>query len=267
METFNTIFVYPIVNALLAIYQSLDAFGLPYALGFSIIVLTILIRFLLYPLTAQQLRASKKMQDLAPHLSKVKDLHKGDNKRIQQETMKIYKEHGVNPAAGCLPTLLQLPIIFGLYNALDQAVKKNEQDLLSFINDVAYHPSLRLSEGWDTSFFGIPLASSPSQLMSSMILVALAVPVLTGIFQYLQSKMLFPSLSPADKAKRKDDFATAFQQQSTYIFPIMIAFFSFTFPVGLSLYWNTFTIFGIIQQYKISGPGGLVEVWQKIKRK
>lgn len=110
MELFQTIFVHPISNLLVAIYQLLIAIGIPYALGFAIILLTIVIRLVLYPFMASQLKASKKMQDLAPHLAKLKEKHKGDAQRLQAETMLLYKEHGVNPLAGCLPILIQLPL-------------------------------------------------------------------------------------------------------------------------------------------------------------
>jgi len=122
MELFNIILVNPLLNVLVAIYQGLTLLHVPGALGFSIILLTILIRLLLYPITGSQLKASKKMQDLHPHLSKLKAKHKGDAKTLQQETMKLYKEHGVNPAAGCLPLLVQLPIFWGLYTVLQQVV-------------------------------------------------------------------------------------------------------------------------------------------------
>ncbi len=112
---FDIVLVHPILNMLVAIYQLLVLVQVPYALGFAIIVLTALIRLLLFPLMSTQFRVSKKMQELSPHLSKLKDKHKGDAKRIQEETMKLYKEHGVNPAAGCLPLLLQMPLLFGLY--------------------------------------------------------------------------------------------------------------------------------------------------------
>ena len=75
-----------------------------------------------------------------------------------------------------------------------------------------------------------------------------------------------PREAGSNSGRKNDDFASVFQTQSTYIFPAMIAFFSFSFPVGLSLYWNTFTVFGIIQQYKIMGLGGLGDLWQKIKK-
>jgi YidC/Oxa1 family membrane protein insertase len=266
MGIFNALIVNPIINILVGIHQGLESLGIPYALGFSIIGLTIVIRLILYPLISAQLKASKKMQDVAPHLSKLKEKYKGDRKRIQEETMKLYKEHGVNPAAGCLPTLIQLPVIWGLYSVLNNVVHKGSGELVKYINGIVIEP-LKIDKAWDASFFGVPLGQSPSQLMDSMPIVALAIPLLTGVFQFFQSKMIFATPPSSGKEKKKEqDFATAFQSQATYIFPIMIAFFSFTLPVGLSLYWNTFTIFGIIQQYKIMGLGGLEPLWQKIKR-
>lgn len=252
---------HPMLNVLVLIYKIIFSLHIPFALGFSIIALTIVIRFILYPLTSSQLKASRKMQELTPHLNKLKDLHKGDSKRIQQETMKLYKERGVNPLAGCLPTLVQLPIIWALYNVLQDIVKYSTTQ----INAVLYSDTLKLAKPWDTTFLGLPLSKSPSNLLSTVGVIVLLVPILTGLFQFIQSKMLFPAVKPGAVAepKKKDDFASAFQSQSTYIFPIMIGFFSFTFPLGLSLYWNTFTIFGIIQQYKILGPGSLVGLIDK----
>ncbi len=260
---------YPMINVLVAIYQGLSFLHVPFALGFSIIVLTILIRFILYPLTSSQLKASKKMQDLNPHLSRLKEKHKGDSKTLQQETMKLYKEHGVNPAAGCLPVLIQLPVIWALYTVLQDIVRFNTEQ----INKILYSDSIRLTHAWDPTFFGVPLAQNPQHLLSTMGPIIFLVPVLTGLFQFIQSKMMFtkpkqePGLVKVGEKKKNDDFATVFQSQSMYIFPVMIGFFSWTFPVGLSLYWNTFTIFGIIQQYRVSGLGGLEEWTSKIWKK
>jgi YidC/Oxa1 family membrane protein insertase len=269
MEIFNTLVVYPLINVLIAIYHVLTYIHVPYALGFSIIGLTILIRVILYPLTNSQLRASKKMQALSPQISSIKNKYKGDNKKIQEETMKLYKDNGVNPAAGCLPTLVQLPILWGLYNVLNGVVHKTPQQAMDYVNSIVIEP-LQLTHPWNPTFFGVPLGLSPHQLLHTLPIIAIAVPLITGIFQFLQSKMMFPtppSVPSTGKDKKgSDDFATVFQKQSAYLFPIMIGFFSFNFPFGLSLYWNTFSIFGIIQQYKISGLGGLEDLWQKAKK-
>lgn len=261
----------PIITILLAIYHVLFLLHVPYPLGFSIVLLTICIRFVLYPFTKSQLKASKKMQEIAPHIKKLKDKHKGDAKLLQAETMKLYKLHGINPAAGCLPLLIQLPIIWGLYSVLQMIVKIDPHTVVKEVNaKVLYFDWLKLAKPWDTSFFGLPLGQSPSQLLHSAGFLILLVPILTGVFQFIQSKMMMPP-KPIEKliekeAKKHDDFATAFQSQSMFIFPFMIAFFSYTFSIGLSLYWNTFSIFGIIQQYQVSGWGGLVDL-KDLKKK
>lgn len=262
---FNTVFVDPIINLLSAIYHFLVFLHIPSPLGFSIITLTILIRFVLYPLTASQLRTSKKMQELAPKLNKLKEVHKADAKKLQAETMKLYKEHGVNPAAGCVPLLLQLPIIWGLYGVLRNVVNPNAKEVLSYVNHAAYTSALHISSAWDTHFFGLPLGGTPASLVKTMPLIIL-VPVITAVLQFIQSKMMVPAQEAeekvkevAEKKKDTEDFTKAFQTQSLYIFPLMIGFFSWSFPVGLSFYWNTFTLFGILQQYKIAGWGGLAD--------
>lgn len=275
-QVFDTILVHPIINVLLAIYQLLLSVGVPFALGFSIILLTILIRVILYPFTAQQLKASKKMQDVAPHLSKLKEKHKGDAQRLQKETMALYKEHGVNPAAGCLPVLIQLPVIWAIYSVFTQIVHYKPEETLSKVNAIAYADWLKLDKVWDTTFFGLPLGQNPSQLINTIGFGILLIPILTGVLQFVQTKMMLPvakkeDATPGDKQaksgdkKKEPDFATAFQTQSLYIFPIMIGFFSYQFPIGLSLYWNTFSLFGIIQQYQLQGLGGLGEWINKKK--
>lgn len=222
------------------------------------------------------MRTSKKMQAITPHLSAVKEKHKGDAQRIQQETMKLYKEHGVNPAAGCLPMVIQLPIIWGLYGVLQNIVKYTN---IKQINDALYFDFLKLHTLWDIHFFGLPLTKSPSKLLATVGVLILLVPVITAILQYLQSKALMPSIAPKQPAKEKgkaaltkkdskdsaQDFAAAFQTQSLYLFPIMIGFFSWSLPLGLSLYWNTFSIFGIIQQQRLQKANDKEMALKKVK--
>jgi YidC/Oxa1 family membrane protein insertase len=245
---FHNLLYVPIINLLVLLYHAINFVHVPYA--------------------------SKKMQELNPHLKNLKEKHKNDAKMLQSETMKLYKEHGVNPAAGCLPVIIQLPLIWALYAAL-QLIVKPGMVTLKTINAMLYSDSFKLLKPWDANFFGLPLAQTPSHLITSIGPVILLVPVLTGLFQFIQSKMMFSTLpkaedkkiakvKPGSEKKKDEDFATAFQSQSMYIFPLMIGFFSWGFPIGLSLYWNTFTIFGIIQQYRISGLGGLKEYTDKI---
>src|SRR3989338_9283029 len=265
---FDTFLVEPIINVLIAIYKVLVFLHIPSPLGFSVILLTVLIRFILYPFTASQLKASSKMQKVTPHLHTLKELHKYDSKLLQEETMKLYKEHGINPADGCLPVVIQLPIIWALYSVLGKIVALKPDMVLSEINKVLYFDWLQLTSTWDARFLGIPLSQSPSQLIQTMYLIIL-IPVATGVFQFIQSKMMYvktPVRSKNNPSSSGDDFSSAFQTQSMYIFPVMIGFFSYSLPIGLSLYWNTFTVFGILQQHKISGLGGLAEWVEKLNK-
>lgn len=260
MELFNIILVYPLINALVAIYQVLYYFHIPGALGLSIILLTVLVKYIMYPLTVAQIKTSAEMMKMQPLMSKLKEKYKKDPKRLQQEQMELFKKHGVNPAAGCLPSLIQIVIlVFGFYPMILKIVDLKAKDTISTINDIVYFDFIKLNHVWDRNFFGLDLGAKPSDLMSSMVLVAILIPVVTALLQFVQTKMMMPEDSVEEKSKPKSDapdFSKVFQKQMLYMSPLLIGFVSFNFAIGLSLYWNTFTIFGIIQQYKIQGWGG-----------
>jgi len=264
-EIFNLLLLQPITNTGLGLYVLLNNFGVPYALGFSIILLTIIIRLLLYPVMSKQMKSAKLMQQIAPHLSTIKEKHKDDRKKQQEEMMKLYKEHGVNPAAGCLPLLIQLPVIWSLYHVLSKIVSQDSVAVMKDLNASAYFEWMKVSEPLHTSFFGLNLAHSPSKDFSVAPYLVL-IPVLTGVLQFVLSKMMMSTTPPVKSKDGKEDFQATFQKQSLFIFPIMIGFFSFSLPVGLSLYWNTFTLFGILHQYRIAGWGGMLPVIEKIKK-
>lgn len=262
-DIFNILFVFPITNVLVLFYKLFLSFGIPYALGFSIIALTIFIRLLLAPFVSAQIKSAAKMQKIAPHMSALREKHKNDNKKQQEELLKLYKEHGVNPASGCLPVLIQLPVVWSLYRVLTQIVSIQSTAALAKINAILYAPFLKIDKVWDTYFFGLSLSSTPAKLMASNPLILL-VPVATGVFQLIFSAMMLPKEEKKpqvgglqEKEKKQDDFQSVFQTQSLFIFPIMIGFFSQSLPIGLSLYWNTFTLFGILQQYRLQGAGRL----------
>ncbi len=257
-EIFELLFIQPITNVLLGIYQVLSSFGIIFPLGFSIIVLTIFLRIILYPLMSAQIRSSKKMQELAPEMKEIREKYKKDRQKQQEMTMKLYKKYGINPAAGCLPALVQLPIILGLYQVIIRTVGIDSfQRFLSEVTPLLYFDFLKPDHLWNTTFFGAQLAAKPADLFQGNFLILL-VPLLTGLSQLVLSKMMMPKVSPP-KTDGKEDFQTSFMKQSLFIFPIMIGFFSFTLPIGLSLYWITFTLFGILQQYLLVGFGGLVK--------
>src|SRR5260221_6341284 len=203
LSIFTILLYNPLLNILIAFYHLLLTLHLPYPLGFAIILLTIVIRLDLWPFVATQLKASKKMQALTPHLSKLKEKHKGDSARIQQETMKLYKEHGVNPLAGCLPMLIQFPVLITLYNVLGLIVSSNGKHVIDVVNKAVYFPGLKLTHTIDQHFFGLPLGGSPSKLLATVGVLILLVPVITAGLQFIQSKMMFgtPAVPPTPNKK------------------------------------------------------------------
>lgn len=268
-DLFNTVLFRPIVTLLVLIYQGLSSLGLPGAFGFTIIILTVAIRLLVWPFMSKQLKSAKKMAELKPHLDSLKGKHKGDKQALAAAQMALYKEHGVNPAGGCLPTLIQIPIIIALYQTIFAFFGNGEG--LENINKAIYFPNLQLSSSPDLHFFGINLAAKPSEF-GSLGVAVLLIPVVTAGLQFIQSKMMapkpvkpYPDDRPKEKKEKEDmaDSMSAVQGQMMYMMPLMIGYFAFQFPIGLALYWNVFTILGIIQQYLLSGWGG-IEGWVKV---
>lgn len=270
---FNIFFYGPILNLLVLILVGLNYLHIPGAFGFSIIILTILIRLVTWPLMSSQLKSAKKMQELKPHLDELKVKHKGDKKAFSTAQMDLYKQHGVNPAGGCLPVLVQFPVLIALYQTIFAFFSGPAG--LDKINQVLYFPWLHLKSVPSLDFFGINLAIKPSQFNQYGFLI-LAIPLSTALLTFFQSKMMapakplkeYPKDSPKEKKEKEgtEDAMMAMQGQMMYMMPVMIGYFAFQFPIGLALYWNTMTILGIYQQYKISGWGGMAS-WIKLGKK
>ena len=255
-DIFYSVIIDPILNILVAFYKLFIQIGLPGAFGFAIIAITLLIRFLMHPFFKQQMDTAKKMKDIKPHIDKLQKKHKDDAKKLQQEQMRLYQEAGINPASGCLFALIQIPLFLGLYQTLQLFLTiDKEGTLVKTINNRLYSDLIKL-QSIDPHFFGLNLALSPSQGGSW---VYFAVPIITGVLQYFQNKVTMPDTTPAkkdedDKEEKSEpgmgeEFQKAMSTQMKYVFPVMIGYFSYTLPLGLSLYWNIFSIFSIIQHY------------------
>jgi len=261
---FNDIFVIPILNVLVAMYVGLHSVGIPGAFGFAIVLLTVGIRFLLHPFFKQQIDTARKMQDIKPHLDRLQSQHKKDPKRLQQEQLLLYKEHGLNPASGCLFLIIQIPIFIGLYSTLNLFLQNGVgEKTVSQINGVLYSQAITISQAIDPQFLGFNLAVTPQK---AGVWFYYLIPVLTGVLQYFQavattakpaevpvSKKALTKKSDKDEKKSDTmgDFQKAMNTQMKYIFPFMIGYFAFTLPVGLSLYWNIFSLFSILQYRRI----------------
>ena len=245
--------VHPLMAVALFFYSLARDFGL------AIILLTIAIRLAVYPLYVTQIRSQRAMQELGPAMNELKAKYGKDRQRFSEEQMKLYKERGVNPAAGCLPLVLQLPILFALYSALVQlgcglGHSLGASCLSSLTHDEASRILLPLipnaiPEGGtlDTSAHWIPWLNGLHERDPFFVL-----PVLAGAVQLVASVMAMP----AKPVATSDPNARMFQSMA-YTFPLMTVFLGAQFPSGLTLYWIATTTFQIVQQYFVSGWGQL----------
>lgn len=268
---FQQLFVIPVVNLLVAFIALFSAIGLPGAFGLAVIALVVTIRLLLHPLFKQMTESQKKMQAVNPHLVKLKEKHKDDPKKLQEETMRLYKEHGFNPASGCLPMLIQIPVFFGLYSALNAALADGSSaKAIAEINKVLYTKAIEIQK-IDPHFLGYNLALTPQHAGAWHYYL---VPLVTGLLQYAQTKYASPVMAaptqdpvPSKKSGKKlakgeqpkepvqdtqGEFQKAMNMQMKYIFPVMIAYFAYILPVGLALYWNIFALFSILQYRRVN---------------
>lgn len=239
---FNLIFTFPIFNILMLLYHLFGDFGL------SIIVMTLLVRLVLFPLTLKQLQSTKATQVIQPQIAEIRKKYK--NQQEQAVALQaLYKEHGVNPLAGCLPMLVQFPVLYGLFFALSAVLR---DATLAHINAIIYpflphfakFPDLNLSWfTWINSAWFIPLDHpDPTHIL----------PIIAGIATFIQLRMAQPRATATSK-----DMMTQQMQTMQFIMPFITIFFGWTFPAGLALYWVTTTCFSIVQQYFITGWGSL----------
>lgn len=221
-------------------------------LGVAIVEIAVLSRVVFYPFAKQQIHYSKKMSDLAPHINALKEKHKGNQQAFASAQMELFKQNGVNPAAGCLPAIVQIVILFGLLGAMNTILTMNLNTGFLIWN-MAKPDAFKIS--------GIPFALPG-------ILVTLA-----ALTQFIQTKMMIPSApaAPQDKAlvKKTEGFMSEFaeaQSSMIWMFPLMFLFLGTQWPSGLALYWTVSSVLAIAQQYKISGLGGLEQYVVKLKQ-
>lgn len=271
-EIFNTLFLKPVVNLLVFIYRSIDSAGIPYAFGFAIISLSIIVRLIVWPFINSQLKHSRKMADLKPELDELKKKHKGDKIAFAQAQSSLFKEKGVNPASGCLPSLIQLPVIFALFQSISSFFNPGG---LERINSLLYSISWHFQSIPNLNFFGIDLTIKPSAFTEGYFLLLL-IPITTALLQFIQSKMMMPAQPikeyPTDSKKEKEekesfeDSMSMMQSQMIYMMPLMVGIFAFQFPIGIALYWNVFSLLGIYQQHRVSGWGSLPALLTSINK-
>ena len=213
---------------LLPLFKFLNNFIPNY--GFVIIIFSLIIKIVVYPLTRKSFQSMKKMQLLQPKLTEIKEKYKDDQQRMNKEQMKLYQTYGVNPAGGCLPILLQMPIFIALWGLLQAAIELRQQPFVLWIKDLSV-PDVIYDLGFKLPLFGIQEISGLALLM--------------GITTFFQQKMSI-----------KDPK----QQALVYMMPIMLTILFMTFPSGLNLYYFMFNVFSIGQQYYINHKQSDIEL-------
>jgi len=208
--------------------------------GFAIIVLTIITRGLMLPLTLKQLHATRAIQELQPKLAELQKKYGKDKQKMAQEQMKLYKESGISPTGCMLPMLVQMPIWIALYQSIMLALAVTPEGLLNLS---------RYLYSWPVVFSLLPPESHFLWLDLSVPDGTLILAILVGGSMWVQQKMVTPQTADPKQ-----------QQQSRmmlWMMPIMFAFFCLSFPSGLALYWAISNIITIGMQYFVTGWGGL----------
>jgi YidC/Oxa1 family membrane protein insertase len=196
----------------------------------AIALFTILIRLLTFPLTRQQQRSMKKTQELQPELEKLKKKYANNREKLSQAQMELYKKAGINPLGGCLPLLIQLPIIFGLYSAITTSLGGSPLQLINLHGRILI-PSLQSEIPLQNQFLWLNLAQpDPTPILAVLVVVT----------TFLQQRLITPPTSG-------DGQAAAMSQSMTYVMPLMFGWIAFTLASGLSIYFIVSNVIGIFQ--------------------
>lgn len=208
--------------------------------GLAIILVTILIRLLIYPLTKKQMESMKKMQAVQPKMKELQEKYGKDRNKLAEKQMELYRQEGVNPAGGCLPLLIQMPILFAFYYALLSLGAKLDQPFL-WLPSLA-KPGYGEGMGWLAPF-------NLQHLMSANVLPYLVLPVL-----YILSQFVLQRMSQASNPTTPGGSST---NTMMMLMPVMFGYITLIVPSGLTLYWFTSNVLQIIQQGLTTGWSGL----------
>jgi YidC/Oxa1 family membrane protein insertase len=258
---FETLIVQPIFNLLVLIYALIPSHNF----GLAIILFTILVRLLMWPLVKKQLNHAKALRELQPELKKIKAACKGDRQKESRMTMELYKEKEINPFASLGIVLVQLPILIGLYIGLKKVID-HPQQIIDFSYPVLHNLSWmqELSKNillFDNTLFGIVDLSKKA--VGPLYLPALLIAVASGVMQYLQSRQLMPQsqdsrslrqiLREAGSGKSADqqEVNAAVGRGTILFIPVMVTLFAIQLPAALPLYWLTSSTVAFWQQSRI----------------
>ena len=229
----NTILLNPMVNFLVLMSKYfLGSFGI------AIIVLTIIIRLLMFPLTMKQLQSSKAMQAVQPKMKELQKKYAKDKQQLAAETAKLYKESGVNPLGCAFPMLIQFPIWIALYQSVIQALAYTPENLLGLSKQLYSSSVIRSALPLNHHFLWLDLTSGD-----------IFMAIMTAVSMWLLQKMSTqPSADPQQQSMNR---------MMLWIMPLMFGFFALSLPSGLAVYWVVSNIISMVMQYRVTGWGTL----------
>lgn len=247
------ILIAPFVNSLFGFYYLLGN------LGWSVVVVTILIRIILIPLVLPSLKSAKKMAELQPKLKKIQEKFKGEKEKLAKAQMDLYKEEGINPLSGCLPQILQIAVLIIFFSAFNLVTNYSiGKGTMEEINNHLI-PAFQINSDFkfDTGFMGSNLSDTPAQIAKTSFSMLWILPIIlligSGVLQYFSSKLMMPA-PKADEAvvqktkDKEDDMMSAMRTQSTYMMPLMTIFIGWNFSMGMLLYWFVNSAVMLVQQ-------------------
>lgn len=225
---FNTIFYQPLFNSLVFLYNIVPG----HDMGVSIVILTVLIRLILWPLMGKSIKNQRILTKIQPQIAEVKKKFKDNKEEQAKALMRIYSENKINPLAGFLPLIIQIPIIIALWQVFLNSINLDLNSLYSFI------PA---PDKIQSVFLGLFDLSQRSVVLA----------ILSGVLQYFQTKMIMPASAKASEGKPagKPDFAQMMLKQMLYFGPILSVVIFWSLPAALPLYWIVVTLLTILQQY------------------
>ena len=205
--------------------------------GLAVILFTIAIKTILLPLTIKSIRSSKAMQELQPKVKELQKKYGKDRQRLSQETMALYQQYQVNPLAGCLPMVIQIPIFFGVYRAISHLSQGNS--------------SIDPSQYWENGFLWLKSldTSDPYKIL----------PILAGVFQFIQTRMS----RPGGQGKPSDPQQAMMNTMMNFM-PLMVVVFGWGFHSGPVIYWVTQSVYSVVQQWLIAGWGSMKDWFPRL---
>lgn len=235
----QTFIIQPMTNLLLFIYQLLGH-G-PHTFGLAIILFTIVIRLVTWPLNASQVKGAQAMQELQSdkEWQDIQKKYAKDREKLSQEQMRIYKARGINPFASCLPTIIQLPIIFGLYQSISRAMAATPLSMLELARTVYPYLNVQNIIPLNSHFLWMDLGRPESIAVFGFALPSLA--VIVALTTYVQSKLTMPATT------NPNDQSAAMGKMMSMYMPLMLGWFALNFASGISVYFITSNLLGIAQ--------------------